>query len=201
MAVRRTVGKVQTRTPGQRAGLSREAVLAAARDLLAGPGGLDGLSMRALARALGVAPNALYSHVAGREALLDAVLDDVLGEVGVPGAGDTADDLAGDPVDALGEVMTSTYAVLRAHRDLVPLYLARQGARGPQAVRLGEVVDALLQRAGVAQVGQARRVIVLHAIGSAALGGGEDLPLSDDEADRTFAAGLRWLLTGITRGA
>lgn len=41
------------------------------------------------------------------------------------------------------------YTVLTAHPNLVPLYLAHQGARGPNAVRLGEVMDALLARAEV----------------------------------------------------
>ena len=43
---------------------------------------------------------------------------------------------------------SAVHAVLLAHPDLVALYLGRQGARGPNAVRLGEVMLALLARAG-----------------------------------------------------
>ncbi|MBD0283747.1 MAG: helix-turn-helix transcriptional regulator, partial [Thermoleophilaceae bacterium] len=57
------------RAPGQRAGLSRDRVLAAAHELLA-DGGLDALTMRALAERLGVRPNALYSHVASKTELI-----------------------------------------------------------------------------------------------------------------------------------
>ena len=72
-----------TRSPGQRAGLTYAAVLAAARELLA-EGGLPALSMRSLANRLGVAPNALYSHVGSKTALLDDLLDDLLALVAAP---------------------------------------------------------------------------------------------------------------------
>lgn len=116
--------EVQRRTPGQRAGLTRPAVLAAARELLAA-GGLEALTMRALADRLHVAPNALYSHVAGKTALIDELLDELLALVEAP-----PEDVA-DPRAGLHRVMASTYDVRLAHADLVPLYLARQGARGP----------------------------------------------------------------------
>jgi AcrR family transcriptional regulator len=43
--------------------------------------------MRTLARRLGVAPNAVYSHVASKADLLDALLDDLLAEVTPPDPG------------------------------------------------------------------------------------------------------------------
>lgn len=189
------------RTPGQRAGLTGDHVLAAARGLLA-EGGLAALTMRALAARLGVRPNALYSHVAGKTALVDALLDDVLGEVAVP-APDTPDPLAG--VEA---VMTSTYAVLLAHAELVPAFLARQGARGPNAVRLGEVVVGLLARAGVTgpRAVEALQVLIVHAIGSAAFAtrppfaAGPDPAPAAGDPDARFERGLRWILAGVTAG-
>ena len=131
------------RGPGQRAGLTRAAVLDTAHALLAEEG-LDALTMRALARRLGVAPNALYSHVPGKTELVDALLDDRLSLVAEP------DPDAPDPVAALAALMTSTYEVLLGRPGLVPLYLARQGSRGPNAVRLGVTMDALLARLGLA---------------------------------------------------
>jgi AcrR family transcriptional regulator len=176
-------------------------VLDAAHALLAelGPGAL---TMRALARRLDVAPNALYSHVDSKTALLDDLLDDLLAAVSVP------DPAAPDPSAAVARMMEASYAVLTAHPDLVPMFLSRQGARGPNAVRLGEVLDQLLVHAGVAEadVAEARRVLIVHAIGSAAFATGApvepegDRPLPPAESQRTFARSLQWLLAGILLG-
>ncbi len=173
-------------------------MLAAARDLLA-ERGLDGLTMRALAERLGVAPNALYSHVESKTALVDDLLDHVLGAVEAPGPD------AGDPVAGLHKVMASTYEVLVAQPDLVPVYLARQGARGANAQRLGEIMLALLERAGVTgpPAQEALRVLVVYTIGFAAFATRPPIDLATDpveradELDANFDRGLRWLLAGI----
>lgn len=175
------------RGPGQRAGLTRDAVLAAARALVAETGA-GGLTMRALARRLDVAPNALYSHVADKTDLLDQLLDDLLGAVERPSGG--------DPAAGVARLMTSTYETLVGHPHLVPLYLARQGARGPNAVRLGEVLDGLLAAAGVPDVPEARRVLIIHAIGFAAFDAGDVLPAGATAG--SFTQSLRWLLDGMT---
>ncbi len=135
--------------------------------------------MRALASRLGVAPNALYSHVPSKTALLDDLLDDLLAAVQSPDP-DTADPAAG-----LTVLMQSTYDVLTAHPDLVPLFLSRQGARGANAARLGQIMDALLERAGLTGPAgtQARRVLIVHTIGSAAFAAS---PAQDD--DRPLSA-------------
>jgi TetR/AcrR family transcriptional regulator, tetracycline repressor protein len=179
------------RGPGQRAGLTRAAVLGTARELLA-ERGLAGLTMRALADRLGVAPNALYSHVPNKTALVDDVLDDVLRGVTVPDPGSGA--------EGLHAVMSSTYRVLRAHPDLVPLYLARQGARGPVARHLGEVVTARLAEAGVhgPPAAEALRVLIVYTIGFAAFTPGEGGVLDPAQLAGNFDSGLRWLLAGIT---
>lgn len=188
------------RRPGQRAGLTSERVRAEARALLADRG-LDGLTMRALATRLRVSPNALYSHVAGKTALVDAVLDDVLADIAVPAPGAA-------PRAGLRAIVASTYDVLLAHPELVPLYLARQGARGPNARRLGEVMLGLLAREGVAPdaAGRALRTLVIYAIGFAAfssrppLTAGDERPLSEGETRAGFDSGLDWLLAGILQG-
>jgi TetR/AcrR family transcriptional regulator, tetracycline repressor protein len=174
------------RTPGQRAGLTHERVLAAARQLLA-EAGVDGLSMRSLARCLQVSPNALYSHVENKLALIDEVLDDLLAEVEVPPAG-------AEPAIGLHQLMASTYRTLIAHPELVSVYLMRQGARGVNAQRLGGVVTGLLARAGVtgAPAREALRVLIVYTIGFAAFS-----PRDDRELSGSFDAGLSWLLAGI----
>lgn len=188
----------QARAPGQRAGLTRAQVVATARELL-GEGGLDGLTMRGLAQRLGVSPNALYSYVASKTTLIDDVLDDVLAEVKAP------DPAVRELSVGLRALMASTHQVLLAHPDLVALYLARQGARGPNAQHLGEIVLAFLARAGVtgARAREALRVLIVYTIGFAAfatrvpLMPGDDAPVSTMELAENFDSGLRWLLTGI----
>jgi AcrR family transcriptional regulator len=72
----------------QRGRLTRERVLETAI-LRADQGGLEALTMRTLAETPEVAPMALYRHVANKDDLIDAMVDVVFAEVGVPsGAGD-----------------------------------------------------------------------------------------------------------------
>lgn len=192
-----------TRGRGQRAGLSRAAVLAASWEVV-NSSGASALTMRTLARHLDVAPNALYGHVASKTALLDLLLDDLLAAIPTDSARST------DPLAELTALMTATYETLTAHPDLVPLYLARQGARGPHAIRLGALMDDLLARAGVQPTGlaQARRALIIHAIGSAAFATGALVEADDtspalvqEQSRTTFEHSLRWLLVGATQDA
>ncbi|CAM5488937.1 TetR/AcrR family transcriptional regulator [Leifsonia shinshuensis] len=66
--------------------LTRDAVLARALER-ADAGGLDALTMRALAAELGVVPMALYKHVANKEELIDGMVDLVWAEVEPPAIG------------------------------------------------------------------------------------------------------------------
>lgn len=189
------------RSPGQRAGLTRADVLAAARDLLA-ERGLEALTMRALAASLGVSPNALYSHVPSKTALVDDLLDDALAAVEAPGP-ETTDAIAG--VHAL---MASTYQVLLTNADLLPFYLARQGARGPNAHHLGDILLALLARANVIgpSAREALHALIVYTIGSAAFATRPPFPVSDPAPPAAgdhavhFDHGLRWILAGVTSG-
>ena len=66
--------------PGPRRSLTEGDILAAAVGLL-DRGGADALSMRAVAAAVGVAPNALYTYFRTKTSLLHAVTDELLGQV------------------------------------------------------------------------------------------------------------------------
>lgn len=193
--------RTRARTRGQRAGLTQERVLTAAGELLTEQG-LAALTMRAVARRLAVAPNAIYSHVADKTALIDGVLDAVLADVEAPEPAHVRSPRAG-----LVAVMSSAYEVLLDNPELVPLYVARQGARGANAQRLGQVVLALLDRAGVSgpSAREALRVLIVYTIGFAGFSsrrpfeeGDGDQALDPQEVRRNFDAGLRWLLNGIT---
>jgi AcrR family transcriptional regulator len=66
--------------------LTRDRVLRAAL-AHADSGGLEALTMRTLADLLDVAPMALYRHVANKEDLIDAMVDAIFTEIGVPAGG------------------------------------------------------------------------------------------------------------------
>jgi len=72
-------------TQQARAPLSRDRVLTAAVSL-ADETGIESLSMRRLALALGVVPMALYKHVANKDDLLDGMVDAVIAELTEPPA-------------------------------------------------------------------------------------------------------------------
>jgi AcrR family transcriptional regulator len=76
--------------PQPRIPLTRERVLEAAIRL-ADEGGIESLTMRKLARELGVEAMSLYNHVANKGDLVDAMVDLVISEVELPSAGDDWD--------------------------------------------------------------------------------------------------------------
>jgi AcrR family transcriptional regulator len=77
-------------SPQPRTPLSRGRVLDAAIRL-ADEGGIESLSMRKLARALGVEAMSLYNHVANKGDLVDAITDLVVSEIELPAAGEEWD--------------------------------------------------------------------------------------------------------------
>lgn len=83
-------------TAGQRAGLSRDAVVGAARALIVEES-LESLSLRRVGAALGVTAPALYAHVDGKRDLLRAIAERELGAL--IERFEAVDD--GDPVDRI----------------------------------------------------------------------------------------------------
>ena len=61
----------------------------------------------------------------------------------------------------------------------------------------GEVLDALLADAGVQEIPDARRALIVHAIGFAAFAGSDVLPA--DLPVTALTKSLRWLLAGMTK--
>ena len=123
-------------------GLSRERVLATALELV-DAGGVDALSMRKLAKALGVEAMSLYHHVARKEDILDALVDVVFTEIDVPSPGET------DWRTAMRRRAVSVRAALNRHRWAVGLMEGRM-APGPASLRNHEAVLACLREAGFA---------------------------------------------------
>ena len=164
MATRKRAGRPRS---GQEV-LTRERILEAALAIV-DEDGVEALSMRRLAAALGVDPMAIYHHVPGKPAVLDGLVERVFGTLP---AGRKAGAMWQEQVRAFAR---SYYALLRAHLHLV-IYLtadARSGA--PAALVAGEALYAALADAGLgnADVVRAADTLVdyLHGFALAERGG------------------------------
>lgn len=132
--------------------LTRESVVSAAVDL-ADREGIAALTMRRLARHVGVEAMSLYHHLPNKEALLDAMVDRVYAAIELP----TPD---GDWRSGLRTRSESVRAVLLQHPWALPLMESRQ-APGPANLAYHEATIACLRAAGFgpAQVAHAYAVI------------------------------------------
>lgn len=119
--------------------LSAERVLRAALEL-ADSVGVDGLTMRRLGQELGVEAMSLYKHVANRDAVLDGIVDLVVGEIVLPSEND-------DWKGAMRERAISAHMTLMRHPWACPLLMSRVNV-GPSMIRYTEATIGTLRRAG-----------------------------------------------------
>ncbi|MGB5915021.1 MAG: TetR/AcrR family transcriptional regulator C-terminal domain-containing protein [Phormidesmis sp.] len=80
------MAKTNLSTAKSRVPLSKKRVLKTALRL-ADEGGIESLSMRKVAQALGVKAMSLYNHVANKDDMLDGIVDMVVSEIEVPDLG------------------------------------------------------------------------------------------------------------------
>ena len=123
----------------RRAPLNRERVLRTAL-ALADEGGFEALTMRKLAKELGVEAMSLYNHVANKDDLLDGMVDLVFAEIEPP------------PTDvdwktAMRRRAISTREALARHRWAIGQMEGR-GTHGPANLRLHDAVLGCLRGAG-----------------------------------------------------
>jgi TetR/AcrR family tetracycline transcriptional repressor len=200
--------------------LTRERIVDAALRVM-DTDGLDAVSMRRVAREVGVEAMSLYNHVRDKEDLLNGVIEQVMSSV----------DLPEDPVDddwiAYGrEIAYGWRTLLRAHPSLLQVFAERKRAGASvEALRPMEAALLALRRAGLSE---SDAVLAFQTIGgyifgsvmmeSGALFGGKDggatpmpdvapdqlpniaacLPfLSNCDFDAQFAFGLDLMLDGI----
>ena len=157
---------------GRREPLTRERVLEAAV-ALADDEGLPGLTMRALAAVLGVEAMSLYHHVANKDALLDGVVEVVMGEVHA--AARTAEADAPSPdVDWRGALRSRVLAareVMLAH-PWAPAVLESRTELSPPVIVWFDGIVGILRDGGLDWDLVHHSV---HAIGSRALGFSQEL--------------------------
>lgn len=106
------------RPPAGSSTLSRDAIVQAAVEVIDAEG-IEAVSLRSVARRLGVDAKALYNHIESKEALLDAVAGQVLSRMVVPA-------LAGDlRTDLMAIAHAFRIAALSSHREAAVLVLSR----------------------------------------------------------------------------
>src|SRR5262245_5213637 len=120
-----------------RAPLSKARVIDAAIEFADGQG-IDALSMRRLARVLGVEAMSLYHYVRSKDEILDGILDRVLTQVDLP-AGD-------DWKAAIRGAAISAHDVLNQHPWAASL--TTSSIVSPSRLRLTEFLLGSLRRAG-----------------------------------------------------
>jgi AcrR family transcriptional regulator len=147
-------GRPRTRTEA----LSRDAIVAAAT-ALADTDGIAALSMRAVARALGVEAMSLYHHVANKEAILDGMVDAVFAEFHAPEPG-------ADWQVELRRRSHSARAAIKRHPWALGLMNSRRNA-GWETLRHHDAVLGCLREAGfsLALTGHAFAVVDAHLYG------------------------------------
>ncbi|MCX5408270.1 TetR/AcrR family transcriptional regulator C-terminal domain-containing protein [Streptomyces sp. NBC_00335] len=157
--------------------LSRSLIVEAAGALVDGEG-LEAVSTRRLAAALGVSGPSLYNHFRTKDEILDAVADAVSARV------DLSMFEAGDGREwqvALRDWAHSYRAALSDHPNIVPV-LARGPGRRPAGLRVADAVYGAMTAAGwppaqATRIGALMRYFILgSAVGSFARG------FVDDEA-------------------
>ena len=136
--------------------------------------GVEALSMRRLAAALGVDPMSIYHHVPGKQALLEGVYERVLRELAIPRR--SADGWQA----VLRELARRFHALARRHPRVVPALLA-SAQRTPRERQVRAAIDECLVEAGFDVEDRMRLALAIYtyATGLAAVSARE--PLADLE--------------------
>ncbi|MGB0101454.1 MAG: TetR/AcrR family transcriptional regulator C-terminal domain-containing protein [Nocardioides sp.] len=162
-----------------RAALTRGEIVRAAMEI-ADADGLAAVSMRAVAKRLGVEAMSLYHHVANKDAMLDGMVDAVFTEFHTPRIG-------GDWAEEMRQRSISARAALKRHPWAVGLMDSRRNA-GYETLRHHDAVLGCLREAGfpLALTGHAFAVLDAHLYGflvqelSLAFDGEQDLAVLAD---------------------
>lgn len=145
-----------TRKPGRpKVGteiLSRESILRAALQLV-DAGGVEALSMRRLATALGVDPMAIYRHLPDKAAVIAGMVALVFGEFQVPKLDDVTLDQSSEGQEVWRTRIRTFAAAYRAlaqtHPNLLVYLVTSIEASAPVVLVVGEYLADTLRQAGL----------------------------------------------------
>jgi TetR/AcrR family tetracycline transcriptional repressor len=171
--------------PGRRRAVSHEEIVDAALALL-DEGGVEAMSIRAIAARVGVAPNAVYTYFPDKAAVVAAVVERLLGEVDHGVFTDRSQPWR-ERVEAIAIELRSR---LSDHPAAVALMIGGP-MDGPHALSLNEQLLQLLDDAGFDPVQAARAgyLLIVYVFGSIALEVADDhrtgrLPAEEERTAR-----------------
>ncbi|PFG21267.1 TetR/AcrR family transcriptional regulator [Serinibacter salmoneus] len=147
--------------------LTRDGIVAQAL-AVADEKGIAGVTMRAVARELGVEAMSLYHHVKNREGMLDGMVDAVFAEIEIPDGAEASDGTTASDTTAsawretLAERCRSARAALSRHPWALGLMDSR-ATPGPATLRHHDAVLGVLRRGGFTVSGAAHAVSLLDA--------------------------------------
>ncbi len=162
--------------------LSRERVLRQAMAYV-DQYGIQALSMRTLARDLGVAPMSLYRHVENKDDLVDSLVDSVFGEIALPPTGN-------DWKAALRQRAISARDALLRHRWAIGVMESRSHP-GPANLRHHDAMLGTLRAAGFSIAMAAHAFSVLDSYIHGFVLELSNLPFTAEEAARVSEAMLQ----------
>jgi TetR/AcrR family tetracycline transcriptional repressor len=205
--------------PGPRRSISQADIVDAAFDILERKG-FAAVSVRGVAAALGLTPTAMYTYFPSKNALLRAMVEQLLSTIDL-GAASDAEVVWRDRVHALAAALRSRLA---EHAGAIVLMMSGP-PDGPHALGLNEALIAGFAAEGMPPADAARAAVAVRAyvLGIAAIDAAENagvdeatgsaalwtdaaaFPLTQATADASGADGFTWgldrLLDGLGRHA
>jgi len=173
--------------------LNRDRVVKAAIRI-ADKGGLEALSMRSLAKSLGVEAMSLYNHVASKSDLVDGMLDVVIGGLELPPEDDPWD-------TAIRTYASSVHEALIRHRWAGSVVIGLSSSGGPRAswVRHMEWLLRRLREGGFSpeRTYHAYHVIDAHILGFTLWELGHYAAGERFEEDADFRGFVQTLIDGL----
>ncbi|HEX7044306.1 MAG TPA: TetR/AcrR family transcriptional regulator C-terminal domain-containing protein [Burkholderiales bacterium] len=198
---------MKAQAPPRRQPLSPDRIYRAALAIIDREG-VESLSMRRLAAALGVDAMSIYHHVPSKRALMQGIYETVLGELPLPAPDD------GAWQEALRALGRRFRALARRYPKVFPHLIASAEATARE-IEIYQRLCAILTRAGLSAVDASRatRAIYTYATGLALVAAtalcrrrrhqGASAPPDDarsrGEGEQDFAFSIELLIAGIER--